>query len=277
MVNTGLDVPIDLDVKNWVTDHVTTVSTSLNEKLDLMANSMREMMLKLDYFATDVNRLKVEEGSSNSRFSHMSKLEFLKFSREDVKGWMFKVKQFFTIDNVHEEDKVKIVSIHLHDRALIWHLQFVKIYGDEVDWNVYEEAIVKRFGPLNKDLMAELKNLRYESTIKEYQSQFENLVTQVDITEAQPISMFIAGLPARIELSVRIFRAKSLVDAFSLANLQEATNAVIKQRNTLILQTPKANSGFYANRNVVYPNNSTTTTLVLPAPNIQTVTKQPDN
>ncbi|GJX59480.1 gypsy/ty3 retroelement polyprotein [Tanacetum coccineum] len=240
---------IDLDVRNWVTDHVTTVSTSLNDKLDLMANSMREMMLKLDYLATDVNRLQGEEGSSNSRFSRISKLEFPKFSREDVKGWM----------------------------ALIWHLQFVKIHGDEVAWNVYEEAIVKRFGPLNEDLMVELKNLRYESTMKEYQCQFENLVTQVDITEAQPISMFIAGLPASIELSVRMFRAKSLMEAFSLANLQEATNAVIKQRNTPILQTPKANSVFYANRNVVYPNKSTTTTLALSAPNIQTVTKQPDN
>nr|GEY49595.1 Gag-Pol polyprotein [Tanacetum cinerariifolium] len=181
-----------------VTNHVTTVSTSLNEKLDLMANSMREIMLKLDYLATDVNRIKGGEGSSNSRFSRMSKLEFPKFSGEDVKGWMFKVKQFFTIDNVHEEDKLKI--------------------------SVYEEAIVKRFRPLNEDHMDELKNL----------------------------SMFIAGLPASIELNVIMFRPKSLVDAFSLANLQEATNAVIKRRNTPILQIPKANSGFYANRN--YPN-----------------------
>nr|GEY25311.1 hypothetical protein [Tanacetum cinerariifolium] len=204
-----------------------------------MANSMREIMLKLDYLATDVNRIKGGEGSSNSRFSRMSKLEFPKFSREDVKGWMFKVKQFFTIDNVREEDKLKIVSIHLRDRALILHLQFVKIHGDEVAWSVYEEAIVKIFRPLNEDPMDELKNL----------------------------SMFIAGLPASIELNVIMFRPKSLVDAFSLANLQEATNAVIKRRNTPILQTTKANSGFYANRNAFYPNKSTTTTLTLPASN----------
>nr|GEW87950.1 hypothetical protein [Tanacetum cinerariifolium] len=119
---------------------------------------------------------------------------------------MFKVKQFFTIDNVHKKDKVKIVSIHLHDRALIWNLQFVKIHEDKVTWNVYEEAIVKRFGPLNKDPMAQLKHLR----------------------------------------------PKSLVDAFSLANLKKATLVVVvKHKNTPILQTPKANNGFYANRNVV--------------------------
>ncbi|GJX93843.1 hypothetical protein Tco_0348429 [Tanacetum coccineum] len=119
-------------LQNWVIDHVTTVSTSLNEKLDLMANSLRDMMIKLDYLATDVNRLKGGEGNSN------------------------------------------------------------------------------------------------------------------DITEAQSISMFIAGLLASIELSVRMFRPKSFVDAFSLANLQEATLDVVKHRNTLILQTPKANNGLYA-------------------------------
>ncbi|GJR51161.1 putative mitochondrial protein [Tanacetum coccineum] len=62
-------------------------------------------------------------------------------------------------------------------------------------WNVYEEAILKRFGSVNEDPMAELKNL----------------------------DMFIAALPASIELNVGMFRPKSLADAFSLANLQEAT------------------------------------------------------
>ncbi|GKD58233.1 zf-CCHC domain-containing protein, partial [Tanacetum coccineum] len=78
---------------------------------------------------------------------------------------------------------------------------FVKIHGEDVAWNVYEEAIAKRFGHLNEDPMAELKYLKYKSTMKEYQSQFEKLVTQVDVTETQSISMFIDGLPANIELS----------------------------------------------------------------------------
>nr|GFA13297.1 gypsy/Ty3 retroelement polyprotein [Tanacetum cinerariifolium] len=131
---------------------------------------MRDMMAKHNYLANDLNRLKGCEGRSNGRFSHMSKLKFLMFSGEDVNVWMFKVKQFFTIDNVHKKDKVKIVSIHLHDRALIWYLQFVKIHEDKVTWNVYEEAIVKRFGPLNEDPMAQLKNLRLKKTKKRTKS-----------------------------------------------------------------------------------------------------------
>nr|GEV78969.1 putative alpha/beta hydrolase fold protein [Tanacetum cinerariifolium] len=37
---------------------------------------------------------------------------------------------------------------------------FVKAHGDTVMWNVYEESILKRFGAVNEDPMAELKNLR---------------------------------------------------------------------------------------------------------------------
>jgi hypothetical protein len=46
---------------------------------------------------------------------------------------MFRVKKFFTTDTVHEEDKVKIVSIHLYDKALAWHLQFIQ--NNRIMWN----------------------------------------------------------------------------------------------------------------------------------------------
>lgn len=138
-------------------------------------------------------------------------------------------------------------------------------------WTEYEESILKRFGPLNEDPMAKLKQLRYESSMSDYQSKFEKLITQVDITESQSVSMFLAGLPATIELNVRMFRPKTLVDAFSLANLQEA---VRKQRNAPLLPTPRNNSNWQANRNVVTPNRATTT-LALPAPNTQYANKVP--
>ncbi|GKD53322.1 hypothetical protein Tco_1286709 [Tanacetum coccineum] len=56
--------------------------------------------------------------------------------------------------------------------------------------------------------------------------------------------MFIFGLPATIELNVKMFRPKSLSDAFSLASLQEATLAVIKKSNTLLLPTRRTASNW---------------------------------
>ncbi|GKC29646.1 retrotransposon-related protein [Tanacetum coccineum] len=169
----------------------------------------------------------------------MSQLEFPNFYEDDVKGWMFRIKQFFTLDGVQDGDRIKMVSIYLFDQALTWHLQFIKTQREIVAWDVYEAAILKRIGAVNEDPMAELKNLKYETTMKEYHSQSEKLINQVDITESQAISMFIGGLPASIELNVRMFRPRSLIDAFSLAGLQEVTLAALKQRNAPLLPTPK--------------------------------------
>nr|GEW25569.1 retrotransposon-related protein [Tanacetum cinerariifolium] len=98
--------------------------------------------------------------------------------------------------------------------------------------------MLKRFGEAKKDSMPELKNL----------------------------SMYIAGLPSTIEMNVRMFKPRSLADAFSLSNLQEATLALAKQRYTSIFPIPQSsNSASYANKNVAYPAKpTTTTTLALP-------------
>ncbi|GKB44027.1 gypsy/ty3 retroelement polyprotein [Tanacetum coccineum] len=152
---------------------------------------------------TDVNRLKGNEGTR--RFSRMGKLEFPKFYGEDVKGWLFR---------------------------------FVKAHGETVGWDVYEEGILKRFGVVNEDPMAELKILRHTTNMKEYQGQFEQLLTQMDITKSQDASL-----------------------------------AVIKQKATPVLPTPKFNNNYYVNRNVAYPNKATIVTT--PVPNTQVVTKYP--
>ncbi|GKC84942.1 hypothetical protein Tco_1140659 [Tanacetum coccineum] len=61
---------------------------------------------------------------------------------------------------------------------------------------------------------------RYDTSIKEYHSQFEQLLTQVDTTESQS------------------------VNAFSLANFQEASLAVIKQKSAPLLPTPRNTTNY---------------------------------
>ncbi|GJT05969.1 gypsy/ty3 retroelement polyprotein [Tanacetum coccineum] len=219
----SLEVHVDKSTRNYVT----SIVTPLNDKIESMSARIEELLLARQYN---------NNGEGTSRVSRISKLEFLKFYGDDVQGWMFQVKQFFSIDNVSEGDKVRMVSIHMYDTTLTWHLQFIKSHGETVNW--YEEAVLKRFGSINEDPMAELKNLRYGSSIKDYQSNFERLLNLVVISEHQSISMFIAGLPAAIELNVRMFRPRTLSDAFSLASLQEATLVVINKKNNPLFGTP---------------------------------------
>ncbi|GKB70100.1 hypothetical protein Tco_0931512 [Tanacetum coccineum] len=109
------------NTRNWVANHVTGVVTPLNEKIDKLSARIEELLLARQYN---------NNGEGTSRFSRMSKLEFPKFYGDDVQGWMFKVKQFFSRDNIPEGDRVRMVSIHMHDTTLTWHLQFIESHGE---------------------------------------------------------------------------------------------------------------------------------------------------
>ncbi|GJW51736.1 retrotransposon-related protein [Tanacetum coccineum] len=95
------------------------------------------------------------------------------------------VQQFFTIDQIREDQKMRLFSMHLLDKALNWHLQFVKRFGENVPWNVYEAEILSRFGEVYDDPLVELKNLKQTTDVQSYQDKFEMLLNKVDLSEAQ--------------------------------------------------------------------------------------------
>lgn len=107
-------------------------------------------------------------------------------------------------------EKVKIVSVHLFDKALLWHRQFINNNGENVSWNVYKEAIVQRFSFVFEDPMVALKNAKYEKSAKEYQDLFDTLLRRVEISEENLVSMYLGGLPTELEMSVRMFKPKTL-------------------------------------------------------------------
>ena len=84
--------------------------------------------------------------NQNRQFGRMSKMEFPRFNGDDVKGWIFRCRQFFCLDQVEDEMKVGIAAMHVYDKALVWHQQFIKRYGENSSWEVYEQQVLKRFG-----------------------------------------------------------------------------------------------------------------------------------
>ncbi|GJS58302.1 hypothetical protein Tco_0653086 [Tanacetum coccineum] len=75
----------------------------------------------------------------------MTKVEFPKFSGNDVKGWIFRWKQFFSIDEIHD-NKVKLICVHLFDIALLWHRQFIRLNGENLSRvDVSEEHAVSLY------------------------------------------------------------------------------------------------------------------------------------
>ena len=159
--------------------------------------------------------------------SRITKIDFPKFNGDDVRGWLFRCEQLFLL----EIEKVNLVSIHLYDKALLWHTQFVKTQGQFVSWNVYKQAIIARFGSVYDDPMSELKNLKYETTARDYEDAFDNLLSRVDISEEHALSLFLGGLPTELAMSVRMFKPKTLADTYCLTNLQEATLNAVKKKS----------------------------------------------
>nr|GEU98929.1 reverse transcriptase domain-containing protein [Tanacetum cinerariifolium] len=107
---------------------------NIQSTLYQMNESIKGLLLFQQFATTEINAIENEEGTSHkgtsnrgNQYGRLIKLEFLKFSGEDVQGWLYMIHQFFTIDHI-EDDAHKIIleSMHMFDKALNWHKQFVR-------------------------------------------------------------------------------------------------------------------------------------------------------
>lgn len=240
---------IDDGMKEFFTNLLQTSMAGLQASMEnisknVQANSQNidSLLVTQQYLTTEMH--KVKEGESQHgpvlQFGRLSKIDFPKFNGEDVKGWLFRCQQFFRIDNIADQHKVKMASIHLLDRAQVWHQNFARIYGDDMEWEVYASAICERFSKNYVDLMEELKNLKQDISVEAYQDSYEVLINKVDLTKQQAISIYIGGLKPEIGMMVKMFNPKSLEDVYKLARLQDA----MARRSAPILPTPKTSVSY---------------------------------
>nr|GEV16721.1 hypothetical protein [Tanacetum cinerariifolium] len=166
-------------------------------------------------------------------------VDFPKFSGEDVNGWIFMVKQFFSFDIVNEDQKLIEIAARFN--------------------NVYE------------DPMVEIKNLNQDGEVKVYQDQFEVLLNRLELGESYAVSLFIKGLKSEISMLV-MFKPTILKDAFCLARMQEATLALTKTKSVSQFASYRSNSGSYENRYTSNATlaNSTVVKPLLPSPSDST-------
>ena len=88
----------------------------------------------------------------------------------DVKRWICRCEQFLEVGNILDNAKVKIASIHLSGRALLWHQSFMKSRNKTwPGWEEYKRAILKRFGaqPFD-DPLAKLIKLKQPRFVEQY-------------------------------------------------------------------------------------------------------------
>lgn len=126
----------------------------MNKNIVELSETMNGALLQQQFLTNELQKVKNGEGVINRnpqmQFGRLTKLDFHRFAGDDVKGWIYLCNQFLKLDNVQDEHKVHLASMHLHDKALAWHWQFIKIRGENVPWVEYEHEIVGRFGTVYK-------------------------------------------------------------------------------------------------------------------------------
>lgn len=82
------------------------------------------------------------------------------------------------------------------------------------------------------DEMPKIRKPKQEGLIKEYYELFKSFVDRMGLGDSFAIRFFIEGFKPEVEREIRVFNPKTLREAQLLANLQEATIAFKKKKNT---------------------------------------------
>ncbi|CAA7054010.1 unnamed protein product [Microthlaspi erraticum] len=98
-------------------------------------------------------------GNSHTYFgmTQLAKLDFPQFTGDKLIEWLFKVEQFFSIDNTPDDLRVGIASIHFDGLASAWHQSIIQsdlAQSSLSDWSSYKILLYERFDDLLDDPVA---------------------------------------------------------------------------------------------------------------------------
>uniref|UniRef100_A0A2N9GM02 Integrase catalytic domain-containing protein n=1 Tax=Fagus sylvatica TaxID=28930 RepID=A0A2N9GM02_FAGSY len=201
---------------------------------------MAALHTRLDHMADNRNTNHGENShsGSNGRTSHglmrpggtlipkVAKLDFPRFNgSDDPTSWICRAEQFFSFQNIPMEDRQPLAAYHLEGEAQLWY-QLLKSEGEETTWNNLKEGLLTRYGPTEfADFFGDLTKLKQTGSVREYQSQFERLLSRVDrLSPPQQVGCFTSGLKDNLRVDVQALKPTSLSAAVGLARLYEAKN-----------------------------------------------------
>jgi hypothetical protein len=89
------------------------------------------------------------------------------------------VEQFFEFQQTQEEDKISLAAYHLEGEVQMWY-QLFKQSEELISWETLKAGLYIRYGPTPfEDHFGELTKLQQLGSVREYQLQFEKLLSRV--------------------------------------------------------------------------------------------------
>lgn len=159
----------------------------------------------------------------NGLSSRLTKVAFPMFDGSELREWIYRCEQFFSLDNTPPELKVRLASLHMTRKALQWHHSYISNrYNIFPLWPEYVSAISARFGELYDDPLSELVSLKQGTdTIDVYLDKFDCAMTRITLAPGHALSIFLTNINQHLALHVRQFNVSSVPEAAKIAKLHE--------------------------------------------------------
>uniref|UniRef100_A0A2N9J7H4 Chromo domain-containing protein n=1 Tax=Fagus sylvatica TaxID=28930 RepID=A0A2N9J7H4_FAGSY len=186
--------------------------SSQQQTLKEIQEMMAALHTRLDHMADNRNTNHGENSHSGSNVT-------------TPPSWICRAEQFFSFQNIPMEDRQPLAAYHLEGEAQLWY-QLLKSEGEETTWNNLKEGLLTRYGLMEfADFFGDLTKLNQTGNVREYQSQFERLLSRVDrLSPPQQVGCFTSGLKDNLRVDVQALKPTSLSAAVGLARLYEAKN-----------------------------------------------------
>jgi hypothetical protein len=134
------------------------------------------------------------------------------------------IEQFFEFHGTNEGEKLPLAGYHLEGDAQLWYQLFRGGETEEVTWEALKKGLHTRYGPIVfVDFFGDLSKLEQVGSVRDYQVQFERLLTRVRrLAPEHQIGCFVSGLKQDIRTEVQAARPTNLSAAVGLARLYKA-------------------------------------------------------
>ncbi|KAF2552548.1 hypothetical protein F2Q68_00036179 [Brassica cretica] len=159
----------------------------------------------------------------HSKSARLTKIGFPMFDGSELREWIYRCEQFFSIDSTPPELKVRLASLHMTGKALQWHHFYIAIrYNQFPLWPEYVAAISDRFIELFDDPLSELVSLKQgNDTIDMYLDKFDCAMTRLTLAPGHALSIFLTNMHQHLALHVRQFKVNSVPEAAKIAKLHK--------------------------------------------------------
>jgi hypothetical protein len=95
----------------------------------------------------------------------------------------------------------------------------------ELPWTDYVRAISSRFwNALFEDPLEEIASLTQTDELHVYNTSFDALLNKVNLSETQAVTLYLKGLKPEIRGPVKMFKPRTLHEAYGLAKIQNINN-----------------------------------------------------